>query len=424
MRIPPQTASSKVSFPRLTKQIATALNAFVDNTPNKPLTIETLDKVQGKFWPSSTHVQEELCQKLWQACEGIVLDYLNRLPLREVQHQGSVCNSKKKPVIFSSREGLDVVIDLKTKGNKLSAVSIAVNPGGSAINVARALNNFGTPFELVGIHGKGPKGDMFSKAMHKEGIDPTNLLKAEMDSRMHFSTVANKNEYWLVSRLPILTGEQLDQLTEQLFDACKRHQKEALALANSEPGGATTDFMPEIARKTQDKFGMFTIYDTKLNAVGRDVVLSILSTSPGIVKPNLPEFSQIVEVNEEILRQDKSLIIHLAQELIKQFGINKILVSLGEEGAMLIDKKKAAFANAPKITVGSPGCAGDAGIAAMIDRSKKQNYPLRNPSDSQFKKLLSAFVAGGAATAAKPGSNLGTLEEAQALEKEVNVRFV
>lgn len=45
-------------------------------------------------------------------------------------------------------------------------------------------------------------------------------------------------------------------------------------------------------------------------------------------------------------------------------------------------------------------------------------------TDPQFKRVLGAFVAGGAATAAKPGSNIATLEEMQELEKNVKPIFV
>ncbi len=404
---------------KLTRNLTKTFNSFLGILPNTPLTIQTLDQVQAKFWPSPN---EELMTNIWNICKDTSREFLAAQEDKAIRSTNS--GTKKRPIAFSTTDGLDIVLQLEEKDGQLQVQSILVNPGGSAVNVARALSNFGTPFELIGTVGSGPKGKMYSEALVKEGIDPNILIPLNMDHRIHFSTAINSKEYWLVSALPIFNGPQLSDFTGKVIDACRKNEKEAFALSNREPAGAKETYVPETIKTVQDKYGMFVIYDTKKHAVSKEVVDSVLNIGPGMIKPNLVEFGDIVGSDESTLRNDKDLIAQLAQELIKQHGINLILVSMDKDGAMLIDKKRAAHANAPKIVVASPGCAGDTGIGAMIDRSKKRDFSLKGLSDKQFKDILSAFTAAGAATASKPGSLIATLEEVEALEKQVKAKFV
>ncbi|GEM_PF-3356490 len=414
-----KAAATNNAHSKLTRNITNTFNDFLGIAQNTALTIQTLDQVQSKFWPSP---DEKLMLNLWSLCEGPSREFL---AAQEEKIQPSVnSTTKKRPVALSTRDGLDIVLQLEQVDSELQVKSILVNPGGSVVNVARALSNFGTPFELIGTIGNGTKGEMFSEALTKEGIDPNLLMPVSMDHRIHFSTAINSNEYWLVSAPPTFNDPELSDFTDRVIDTCKRQEKEVLVLSNSEPAGAKQTYIPEIIKTTQDKSGMFVIYDTKKYAVSKEVVDSVLNIGPGMIKPNLVEFGDIVGINESVLRGDKDLIGELAQKLIKQHDINLILVSMDKDGAMLIDKKRVAHANAPEIVVASPGCAGDTGIGAMIDRSKKRDFSLRRLSDSQFKKVLSAFVAAGAATASKPGSLIANLEEVQSLEKEVKARFI
>ncbi len=417
-------AAAQMELGRLSAGVSKALNKFVHNNRNKPLTTSTLDKVQGRFWSGNNEDQvaaSSLTEKLWEVSAGAVTAVIEA----QSEKQGiKNHNFAKVPVIGSTREGLDIVIGFKDKGEELEAVSLDVNPGGSSINVARALTNFGTPFELVGIAGLGDVGRQFLKALEKEGINTDDLYRVSEDTRFHFSTAVNGNEYWLVSRSPKLSSTEVDQFTDVLLAACTKNEKEILALANNSPNGANEMYMPEIIEETQDKHGMFVIYDPKFRAISPGEMHAVLWKGPGMIKPNLSELGQIVNIDAEALRNDRDLLIHMAQQMLKQYGIKMALISMDKDGALLIDKKRVAYAPAPQIKVASPGCAGDTGIAAVIDITKKRNFMPGKLTDPQFKRVLGAFVAGGAATAAKPGSNIATLKEMQELEKDVKPIFV
>lgn len=196
------------------------------------------------------------------------------------------------------------------------------------------------------------------------------LFRVSEDTRFHFSTAVNGYEYWLVSRSPKLSSTEIDQFTDVLLAACTKNEKEILALANNSPNGANEMYMPEIIEETQDKHGMFVIYDPKFRAISPGEMHAILWKGPGMIKPNLSELGQIVNIDAETLRDDRDLLIHMAQQMLKQYDIKMALISMDKDGAFLIDKKRVAYTPAPQIKVASPGCAGDTGIAAVIDITK------------------------------------------------------
>ena len=415
--------ASKTDFNQLTKNLTTSINQHLDIPLNVPITIQTLDSLMKKFWSTPLQAQTFFCSDLWNTCEQIV-STLAQNTQRINKGNTAFSSLSKSPVIFSTREGLDITLDLKSSADSFEVDSVSINPGGSSINVGRALNNFGTSFQLIGIKGTGAISNNFAILLEKEGINSSFFVDVDMDTRFHMCLLANKNEHWIVSLSPNLVPQELDRLTYQLMDACKHNRGQVLALANNPPAGAKAGYMPEVIKETRDIASMFVIYDTKLHSVGKDLLDAVLLSAPGMIKPNLAEYSEIVGVEEEKLRGDKNLIVHLAQELTNKYGIKMILVSLDKDGAMLIDKDRAAIACAPPIEVVSTIGAGDTGIAAMIDKSKKQKMSFRRPSDNQFKEFLRAFVAAGCATVKKPGTELATLKEVQDMEKDIKVRFV
>ncbi|MBI3591197.1 MAG: hypothetical protein HY094_07485 [Candidatus Melainabacteria bacterium] len=413
--------TSQMDFQKITNQLTGAINNFLEAHDDPKLSVEKLEKVQSKFWTTGLGNQAIFCSDLWNPLKEVV-EILSQNP--ETKALPEKIHVRKKPVIFSTREGLDITLDLKDTEQGLIAHSACVNPGGSSINVARALNNFGTPFELVGLKGYGPRSAAFTKLLENESININNLYEINDDIRFYFCTFVDGKEFWIPSLSPCLSPSEIDKVTTRLLESCQNNKGETLAVANNPFIGASRSYMSEIITKSQEKSHMFVIYDTKLHVVGKDLLDSVLKAGPNMIKPNLAEFAEIVNVDKDKLRQDKDLIIHLAQELVEKYNLKVVLVSLDKDGALIIDKNRAAYATVPEIKVACTVGAGNTGIASMIDRSKKEQFSLKKLSDKHFKHILSAFVAGGAATATKPGTELATLEEVQDMEKKINVKFV
>lgn len=405
---------------KLNSDLTRIYNGFLGYPLKKPLAIETVNEIQSRFWTASDNEKIPFCDLIWKCCEESALELSAKKQKAEIPLSPI---PPKSPVIFSTREGLGIDLELVQEGGKLKPSSFSISPAGCHINVARALNNFGTNAELIGISSNSTIGNIFLDLLKKEEVDTSKLFKIQDDTRYFFCTFINGKEYWIVSLPPVIAQDDIDMLTTELNKTCKRQNKEILALANNPPSGAPDSYMAEVITNAKDKHGMFVIYDTKLMAVGRELLEEVLNAGPSFIKPNLDEFAEIVDEDPQKLRQDKDLIAHLAKEILEKYGIEIILISCDKDGAILVDKKRAAYANVPEVKVVCTVGAGDTGIAAIIDRSKKENFSLHKLTDKRFKSILSAFVAGGVATVSKRGTEIGTLEEVTSLEKQIKVNY-
>lgn len=415
------TSGPQIDLTILTRNLNHCLNDFLGIKPGTPVTKETLDKIQEKFWSSPRGTQAIFNTKLWNA-----LREPSSIFSETFQTHNTIQSKKqyRKPVIFSTNEGLGITLEAKETREGVTVTSFCIDPAGCSANVARALHNFGTEPVLVGSSSTASVGNIYLELLKKEGVDTSSLIDIQSDLRYFFCTMLNGKEYWIVSLQQCLTPKEIDRLTTKLLEACGRNKGQPLALATGQPIGAAKDYFVETIEKAQDKHYMFVIYDPKLQANIKDLFKAIVEKGPGMIKPNLGEFAELVGIDTEKLRQDRDLTIHTAQELIEKHGLKMIMVSLDKDGALLIDKKRVALATPPKVEVVSTVGCGDAGVAALIDKGRTRQYSFKNPSDYQFKELLRAFVAGGVAKVKKPGTNLPTIDEVKEVEKEVKVSFV
>lgn len=416
-----EASGPQVDLTTLTTNLNQCLNDFLRIKPDTPVTKETLDKIQGKFWTSPRGTQAIFNTKLWNVFRGPSSSFSESFP---AHYTSQSRKQYKKPVIFSTNEGLGITLEAKETREGVTVTSFCIDPAGCSANVARALHNFGTEPVLVGSSSTASVGSIFLDLLKKEGVDTSSLVDIQSDLRYFFCTLLNGKEYWIVSLQQCLTPKEIDRLTTKLLEACGRNKGQPLALATGQPIGAAKDYFAEVVEKAQDKHYMFVIYDPKLQANIKDLFKSIVEKGPGMIKPNLGEYAELIGIEEAKLRQDRDLTIHTAQELIEKHGLKMVMISLDKDGALLIDKKRVALATPPKIEVVSTVGCGDTGIAALIDKGRTRQYSFKNPTDYQFKELLRAFVAGGCAKVKKPGTNLPNIDEVKEVEKEVSVKFV
>ena len=87
-----------------------------------------------------------------------------------------------------------------------------------------------------------------------------------------------------------------------------------------------------------------------------------LQYQPYLLKPNDQKLASFFDLNEKL---DQEKIIELARKLISA-GCQNVLVSLGENGAALINKDHAYFGNAPKIQALNTAGAGDTMLGTCL----------------------------------------------------------
>jgi 6-phosphofructokinase 2 len=91
-----------------------------------------------------------------------------------------------------------------------------------------------------------------------------------------------------------------------------------------------------------------------------------------------------------------------AARSIQQQGIEYVCISLGPEGAVLVDADNSYHCNAPKLHKQSTVGCGDALVAGLVAMARKGETP---------QAMLRFGVICGSATAAHPGTELFTRSE-------------
>jgi 1-phosphofructokinase len=114
---------------------------------------------------------------------------------------------------------------------------------------------------------------------------------------------------------------------------------------------------------------IYSHFTLSLKARGRSVVVDAsgealkraVAANPSVIKPNIHELETLVGKS----LPDEGAIIDAARELVKG-GIETVVVSMGEKGAVFVDLDEVIIARPPDLEIGSTVGAGDAMVAGIV----------------------------------------------------------
>lgn len=258
-------------------------------------------------------------------------------------------------------------------------------PSGKGVNVSRALTTNGVPTVAVL-----PLGGA-------EGIELEQMLGAEQVAfvpvavagtiRVNISLTEPDGTATKINSVgPTLSGEETQALLDAAGEAAARDAAWVLG-SGSLPGGAPRDFYRRLADAMHATGARFA-----LDSAGSSLRAG-LAAEPDLVKPNLEELADVVGRAIATVADATGA----AQEL-RALGARSVVVSLGADGALLVDGDGVLHAEAavarPRSTVG----AGDALVAGYLAGS------VRPGSDRAA--VLREAVAWGSAAVQEPGSHV------------------
>lgn len=249
--------------------------------------------------------------------------------------------------------------------------------GGKGINLSLVLAELGSDTTALGFIA-GFTGEALKKEVEKSGIKTDFVRLKNGNTRINVK-LKGEMETEINAAGPHIEEDELNRLFEKL-ESLK--SGDTLVLAGSIPASLPDDIYEQIAKNIQSK-GVRLVVD----ATG-DLLLNTLKYKPFLIKPNKQELEEIV--GKEIKTEDNLI---SAADFLKQKGAENLLVSLGEDGAILLaaDGKvysQPAFKVSTVNTVGS-GDSMIAGFLAGLDKG--------------FEYALELGAAAGAATAASSG---------------------
>lgn len=237
--------------------------------------------------------------------------------------------------------------------------------GGKGINVSCVLAELDIDSTALGFTA-GFTGEAIENGIRNNRITTDFIRLREGISRINIKIKAGE-ETEINGQGPHINDDELDSLFEKLDHI---HNGDTLILAGSVPNTLPDDVYERMLERLKDKDIRIVVDATK------KLLVNSLKYKPFLIKPNRQEISEIFDVPVETEEDTEKY----AKKLM-EMGAQNVLISLGGDGAMLIDE----FGNKHKMgvvkekvinTVGS-GDSMVAGFVAGYEKEKSYPYALK-----------------------------------------------
>lgn len=273
-----------------------------------------------------------------------------------------------------------IEVDRLTRGEMIRARSARLDPGGKGVNVSRALLGNDVASRAVVTVG-GPDGDQLIHLLEIDDI-PVRAVRVAGRTRSNV-TIAEPDGVVTKLNEPggSLSPRELDMVAEAVF--AEAGHASWLVACGSLPPGVPGGFYADLCRSVAEA-GVRVGIDTS-----GPPLLAAVEAGPDLVKPNREELAQAVGYPVDTVAD----VVDAAQRL-RARGAKTVLVSLGADGAVLVDDTGVttgeAHVPAPRSTVG----AGDALLAGFL------------AGGAQGAEALAEGLAWGAAAVSLPASRM------------------
>lgn len=274
--------------------------------------------------------------------------------------------------------------------------------GGKGVNVASFLVEAGHKVSVTGFLGR-ENDALFKTLFHQKSIDD-HFVYLPGETRVNIKIVDDAQGQVTDINYPgqSPTHHDVDGLRKAvhaLAGSC-----DWFIFSGSVPAGLSTDIYDELIGPLKAQ-GKTVILDTS-----GDALRFGLPAKPDLIKPNRVELEEVLNTRLE----SHGAIVAAARELIES-GIRYVVVSMGGEGALFIDRTQAFHAQPPAVEIKSTVGAGDAMVAGMAAGL------LGGESLRACATLATAFSMGALG---QIGPRLPPMEKIQAMRHLVTVREV
>ena len=224
--------------------------------------------------------------------------------------------------------------------------------GGKGLNVTRVLRILGDHVRATGFLG-GKNGEYITQELEKLGAE-NQFVQIEGETRNCIAIVTKEpSQTELLEQGPLVSEENI-ALFLNIYETLLE-EMDWISASGSLPPGVAKDFYKLLGEKAR-KHGKKFILDSS-----GESLLYGLEANPFLVKPNKEELEDIFKKRLNSVEQ----IVDHAKELCHR-GAQNVIISLGEEGAILVNPSLVLKASIPKIDVVNPIGSGDSMIAGYL----------------------------------------------------------
>ncbi|XWN32773.1 MAG: 1-phosphofructokinase family hexose kinase [Devosia sp.] len=284
---------------------------------------------------------------------------------------------------------------------KVRCEAPSAQAGGGGINVARVARRFGGN-ALALFPSGGVAGARVAESLASEAI-PTLPVPIKGETRESFTVTDHETgeQFRFVLPGPTLSATEEAAVIAALVGL--HSPPRIIVVSGSFPPGISPTFLRTIGEHAE-RVGAAMIVDGP-----REVLTQCHGAS--LIKPNLRELETIAGTSLPTWDDQ----IAFARTLRAQGVSANVLVSLGEDGALLITEEEAVHFTVPPVELVSAVGAGDAMVGALV-------AALDRGEDLAAAALEGA--AAGSAALLTPGTELCHVADAQALKAKITARPV
>ncbi|VFP83134.1 1-phosphofructokinase [Candidatus Erwinia haradaeae] len=244
--------------------------------------------------------------------------------------------------------------------------TLGLHAGGKGINVAKILTSLGVDVTVFGFLGKENQEAFKSLFINTGIIDRFRMVEGHTRINVKLTTQQGKLTELNFSGFKITKNEWEDFATESFTFFS---QFDMICVSGSLPEGllisSFSEWMQQLCRSCP-----FIVFDSS-----RDALVAGIHTKPSLIKPNRHELEIWANRHLPTIKD----VIATAYTLHHQ-GIEHVVVSLGDEGAIWINSNGAWIAKPPSCNVISTVGAGDAMVGGLMYgllMKKSSEYTLR-----------------------------------------------
>ncbi|HXC73793.1 MAG TPA: 1-phosphofructokinase family hexose kinase [Sphingomicrobium sp.] len=268
--------------------------------------------------------------------------------------------------------------------DKIRTAGERLDPGGGGINVARVLVRFGAPVAAIFMAG-GSTGRLLDRLLQREGVERICVpIAGETRVSVTVYERSTGHEYRLVPEGPVLSEPEWQECLRQIGET----ECDWFVASGSLPGGVPHDFYARVAEILRDRATRFVV-----DAPAGQLAPALAGGGLFLVKPSRDELEQL---SGAALTEIES-VVEAARRIVSDGSAQNVAVSLGGDGAVLVDGSGAFVMPAALVAARSAVGAGDSFLAAMT-------YAFASGADRST--ALRLGVAAGAAATLSPGTDL------------------
>ncbi|MCJ7841544.1 1-phosphofructokinase [Lederbergia sp. NSJ-179] len=271
--------------------------------------------------------------------------------------------------------------------------------GGKGLNVSRVLKKLGETPICTGFLG-GHNGEWIEDQLKQEKLDHAFIAIAEETRTcLAFLDEEQGTQTELMERGPVISAEKQEEF-EAIFKELLGEASFVIA-SGSLASGIPNTYYRDICEWAHAAH-IPVLLDTSGEALKEGI-----AGKPFLIKPNQEELSQYMNLPQLSFESQVD-----AAKAICARGVKYVLLSLGKDGAILVEEGRVLRAELPAVKVVNPVGSGDSMIAGMA-YALQRGYPLA--------ECLKWACASGTANAMEPETGMIQPQIVRELVARINV---